>query len=298
MSSADGKAPPVEEPILESAPLARRVAPGLCQPDPATGENCSWYHGFWQYLRALGLITTPEHHSVFLREAFGVVAGATDRPRILVSGAADYSILAHVLWACRQHRVQPSITVIDACETPLFLNRWYADRVGCDVATHRTDILEFEAPAAFDAVCAHSFFGRFLPDRRASLVAVWRGLLKPGGVAIAVNRVRSGTAQDRVGFSAEQARAFRDNVVSKALGMSGTLDVDPLALGQQAEAYAARHRVYSVHSEDEIRAFFESGGLPIERLTQGAVSKAVDRGVGGPTTREGAGYACVIARKS
>jgi hypothetical protein len=297
MSSADTNAPQIEEPILQSAPLARRVAPELCRMDPATGENCSWYHGFWQYLRALGLITTPEHHSEFFREAFGAVAGASAHPRILVSGAADYSILAHVLWACRQHRAQPSITVIDMCETPLFLNRWYAERVGCDVATHRADVLEFEAPEAFHAICAHSFFGRFLPESRVSLAAAWHRLLKPGGAAIAVNRVRSGAARDRVGFSPEQARAFRDNVVNKALGMAGTLAAAPLELARQAEAYAARHRVYPVHSEEEIRAFFESGGLRVERLTQRAVSKAVDRGVGGPTTLEGAGYACVIGRK-
>jgi SAM-dependent methyltransferase len=298
MSREDRSATRIEEPVLESAPLARRVAPELCQPDPTTGENCSWYHGFWQYLRALGLITTPEHHAAFFREAFGVVAAGTTSPRILVSGAADYSILAHVLWACRQHGAQPSVVVLDACETPLYLNRWYADRVGCDVSTHRADILEFQEPEAFDAVCAHSFFGRFLPHQRTSLVGAWRRVLKPGGVAIAVNRVRSGQGADRVGFSPEQARAFRDNVVNKALAMPRRLDVDPPELGRQAEAYAARHRVYPVHSEDEIRAFFEGAGMSIERLTHTAVSKAVEGAVGGPTTLEGAGYACVIGRKT
>ena len=36
-----------------SAPLALREARRLCLRDPENGEDCSWYHGIWQYLRLL-----------------------------------------------------------------------------------------------------------------------------------------------------------------------------------------------------------------------------------------------------
>jgi len=246
----------------------------------------------------LRLITTPEHHADFLREAFGIATAINTRPRILVSGAADYSIFAHVLWACRQHGASPAITVVDACETPLYLNRWYAERVRWEVQTHRADILDYESPDTFDAICAHSFFGRFVGPERGRLMSNWHRLLKPGGIAIAVNRMREGAPGGRLGFSPEHARAFRANVVSKAKAMRAELDIDPLELGRRAEAYAARHRVHPVHSREEIRQMFEGGGLEIERLSELAVSKAVDSAVGGPTTLEGARYACVIARKA
>lgn len=289
--------PVVEEPVLESAPLAREAAPRLCRRDPDTGENCSWYHGFWQYLRALRLITTPEHHAEFFREAFGIASAVNSRPRILISGAADYCTLAHVLWACRQHAASPVITVVDLCETPLFLNRWYGERVAWAVQTHRADILDYESPETFDAVCTHSFFGRFAGPQRSRLISNWSRLLKPGGVAIAVNRVRGATAGDRLGFSPEQARAFRANVISKAETLREALDIDPLELGRRAEAYAARHRVHPVRSREEVTQMFEDGGLRVEALREIAVSKAVDSAVGGPTTLEGARYACIIARK-
>src|SRR5262245_36311726 len=102
-----------QEPLELSAPLARRLAPQLCHKDPASGESCAWQHGLWQYLRILGMNHSPRAHAAFLLEALA----ATARPgmRVLVSGAADYSMLAHVLAATRAAEV----TVLDVCETPL-----------------------------------------------------------------------------------------------------------------------------------------------------------------------------------
>src|SRR5688572_27639449 len=109
----------VDEPLAESAPLARKLAPSLCAVDPRTGERCDWQHGLWQTLRLLGLITTPVHHAEFFRGAF---AGLEDGARILVSGTADYAMLAQVIAVSREAK----ITVLDVCGTSVELNRWYA----------------------------------------------------------------------------------------------------------------------------------------------------------------------------
>ena len=286
-----------EEPLLEAATLARTIAPRLCREDPLTGERCSWYHGLWLYLRALALITTPVHHAPFLRSAFGEVATSGARPRVLISGAADFSIFAHVLWACREHGASPAVTVVDLCETPLHMNRWYAARIEWPVATHCSNILDYTASGQFDAVCTHSFFGRFTDDERPRLMKAWHGLLRPGGIAIAVNRVRGGASAGRLGFRPAQAAAFRANVVRKAAAMRGRLDLEPEELGRLAADYAAHHHANPLRSEEEARRMFESGGLRVERLEEVAVGKAVDDAVSGPTTLEGARYACIVARK-
>lgn len=78
------------EPLKLSAPLALRLAPRLCR-------DCAWFHGLWQVLRLLGLNTTPEHHARFFRERLRRECRALDRPRVLISGTADYSLLAHLL---------------------------------------------------------------------------------------------------------------------------------------------------------------------------------------------------------
>jgi hypothetical protein len=289
--------PFVLEPILESAPLAREAAQRLCRPDPETGESCFPVHGIWLYLRALGLIAGPEHHAGFLRDAFGIVAGTSNRPRVLVSGAADYSMAAHVEWACREHGASPATTVVDLCETPLYLNRWYAQRTGFGVETRRSDILRYDEFQAFHAVCTHSFLGRFCEGERSTLLARWKRLLKPGGVAITVNRVRAGSSAGRIGFSEEQTRAFCAAVTARAGRIRPQLDIDPQDLGRWAEAYAAQRWLYPVRSLEEMRRLFEDGGFEVERLSEARLEKSPEGNLSGPATLEGASYACVIARR-
>src|SRR6185369_15056274 len=119
-----GAMPAANEPLLESAPLARELAREMCHIDPVTGESCAWLHGFWQYIRLLGLGSTPTQNEEFFAAAIGTATAAVPAPRILVSGAADYSMLSVVLGACAGRDVRPQITVMDQCETPLALNRW------------------------------------------------------------------------------------------------------------------------------------------------------------------------------
>ena len=116
----------IEEPLIESAPLAWRLAPQLCRKDPATGENCAWYHGMWQVLRLMELASSAAQRVEFYRDAIQGSCAGTQTPRILISGAADYAMLAVVIAAFDDRGATPAITVIDHCETPLHLSRWYA----------------------------------------------------------------------------------------------------------------------------------------------------------------------------
>ena len=62
--TADALAPTeLCEPLLTSAPLAKSAASALCC--RGAGEDCSWYHGFWQYLRIIGMVAAPERHAGF-----------------------------------------------------------------------------------------------------------------------------------------------------------------------------------------------------------------------------------------
>src|ERR1700754_3275813 len=86
---------PVEEPLALSAPLAWRLAGELCWRGPE-GARCDWFHGIWQVLRLLGLNTTPEHHAAFFCDALDRLPAGSS-PRVLISGSADYSMLAQLL---------------------------------------------------------------------------------------------------------------------------------------------------------------------------------------------------------
>jgi len=94
MPHAVDPAGPVE-PLAESAPLAWAIAPRLCPGDPQSPSACVWYHRVWQYMRLLGVISSIRTNSAFLTRTFDGLA--LNHPRVLISGSADYAMLAH-LW--------------------------------------------------------------------------------------------------------------------------------------------------------------------------------------------------------
>ena len=285
-----------EEPLLlESAPLAWRLAPDLCRKDAASGESCAWIHGFWQYLRLLGLASTPSLHVGFFSAALASLARGTRAPRVLISGAADYSMLARVLDAYRAHGVQPEITVVDRCETPLMLNQWFAERAEAEITTRLCDILDFADARPYDVVCTHSFLSEFPRDCWPRLVGKWRELLRPGGAAITINRVRPGSGQAPNQFTPEQVGAFRAAVREKAATLPGGAGADPGLLAQAAETYASRRRTWAAQSREHLVALFETAGFRIESLSLGAVASGQPDGVSGPTTPGSADYARIVA---
>jgi len=271
------------EPLEESAPMAWRLAPRICRRDPVSGEDCSWYHGFWQLLRVMQLVTTPEVDAGFLRDSFAAVRPRGGAARLLICGAADYCVLAHAVASFRERGQSLHVSVVDSCGTPLHLNRWYADRVSQDLETCCGDILEHRAQTGYDAVCAHSFLGHIAPERRESLVAKWRELLVPGGLAVVVNRVRPGFAGSLAAFSEPQSKSFRDSVARAAKSLRGRLPVDPGELVRAAEVFARRRRPWPTRTAGEIIALLERGGFTIERVSDASVPISGRSGENGPT---------------
>lgn len=280
--------------LLESAPLARRMAPQLC-PTEAAGGGCAWIHGFWQYLRLLGLASTPGLHAAFFGDQLLDGAAA---PRILISGAADYSMLDVVASALRRGGRRADITVVDRCETPLMLNRWFAEREGLSIATVRRDIFDFAADAPFDVICTHSFLSEIPAERWPSLLGRWRGLLRPGGIAITVNRVRSGDSAAAVGFTEAQAAALRAAALEIATSLGAAWPGDPRDLARQAETYMSRRRTYAPCSRDDVARLFEGAGFRLKALSCGPVTEGVRSDLDGPTLPGSADYARIAAVKA
>lgn len=283
-----------DEPLALSAPLARRIAATECRADDA-GRSCAWYHGFWQYLRLLDFITTPRDHAAFYRQALGP-ALAEGCGRVLVSGSADYAMLAQLLRIFGEARRHPAIVALDICRTPLALCEWYAARRGVVLATVATDILAYRAETTFDLVCTHSFFGRFAPAERPRLIERWRALLRPGGRVVTVNRIRP-DAPAIVGFTAEQAARFVARVRERAATMGRVADLGLAELLPMAEAYAAATRTHPLRSAEELRALFEAGGFRIEHLAVEPLAGRTGILPTGPTMSGGARYAQLVARR-
>ena len=242
MPHAVDPAGPVE-PLAESAPLAWAIAPRLCPGDPQSPSACVWYHRVWQYLRLLGVITSIRTNSAFLTRTFDGLA--LSHPRVLVSGSADYAMLAH-LWHAYAGRPL-DVTVVDLCPTALYLNEWYAGRLGFRLSTVHSDALEHMTNRPYDLVCTHNFVGRFDAAARRQLLARWAMLLRPGGVIVTTQRIRPNHPGQKQAYTADGASELSARVVAAASACPGSLGAGIDEIGAAA---------YDVDLVDE------GGGMP------------------------------------
>jgi hypothetical protein len=294
--TADARELPDQDDLLrQSAPLAWRVAPVLCRPDDAARANCAWYHGFWQYLRLLGVASSPQRHSAFFAEALRAALARCPSRRIVITGSADYAMLGQVIDSAGVQGDAAHVTVVDACDTPLFLCKWYAKLCGQSLSTLATDILRWEPSEAYDIACTHSLISQVPAVRRKELIAAWRRMLKPGGRVVTTVRINPDWTPERAGFNREQVAAFRDTAVQRGQALVPALDIAVDELARAAEVYAERIVTHSITSGDELTALFETGGFRMERFDLRTIGGNVSSGLAGPTTSKSGTYAELVA---
>lgn len=282
----------VEEPLALIAPLADEAAREHCRPDAASGETCAWYHGSVDYLRLLGVMSSPAEDSDFLQPTFQRLAADPGVREVLVSGAGDCAMLAQLLAGFRAAEVEPNVTLIDRCETPVRMNRWFAERNGLALDTEMVNVLDYETGKRFDLICTHCFIGYFTPEQRPALFAKWFSLLRPGGRVVTVNPVRRTADHSLLGFSAEQAAGFEARALAAFEERPALLDGDRAEVERRARAFATTFASYPVRSLEELSGLFEAAGFAVEHC---APLPSPDSG-GAPGER-GPAYHAVIARR-
>lgn len=169
------------EPLSDSCDWMAASARWACR------NGCAWYHGTWQWLRLLGLVSNPSWHGEFFQRTLQNACVDVERPRVLVSGCADYSMYAHVAAALGS---AAEISALDRCRTPLVGTDWYAARAGLPApAMLEEDALVHAPDEPYDAVVSDSFLPRFGPDELVSLLAAWRKTVRSGGVIVTTVRI-------------------------------------------------------------------------------------------------------------
>ena len=251
------------EPLGESAPVARELAERHCDRSNAE-SSCLLYHSVWQYFRLIGLISTISADDDFLLDALANLAATGRFDRVLISGSADYGMLARVIHAYRMVGREPQVTLVDICRTPLELNSWLARREGARLETVRSDILGFSSQQPFDLICTRSFIGRF-NGRRAELLKAWHGLLRPGGQIVTTTRIRPDIT-DVARFSPTEIERFADRALELANGCTELETVQPATVAEWAREYAQTKFNYPLRSSEELTDAFAHAGLQVTTL--------------------------------
>ncbi len=283
----------LDEPLSVIAPLAAELAAQHCRHDEDSGETCAWYHGTLDYLRLLGVMSSPAEDRGFLVPAFERLAREPGFRRVFVSGAGDCAMLTQVLAGFAAAGATPAVTLIDRCETPVRLNRWFAKRQGLAIEASRVDILDYAGDTPFDILCTHCFLGFFPPEARPGLFAKWFSLLRPGGCVITVNPVRDTPDHSFLGFSAAQAAAFRERALAAVAENPGLYPGDLTELQERVALFTTRFGSYPVRSKEEFTGLFEDAGFVVESC--GPLNAAA--GGGGAPGVPGPAYHAAVARR-
>lgn len=253
--------PDVFEPLGDTAPLAYAFAAANC------GEECRQYHGTWQYLRLLGMNVTIRADRPFFIDTFRQLARQGAR-RILISGSADYGMLAQVVFAFRAEGIESDVVLVDRCGTPLEANLDYAKRIGARLNVELGDVRGLSVEPV-DVICTHSFFTYFPHAARDDLTRAWHGLLRPGGCVVMSNPIMPPEPVADGRRSPEQVEAYRRDVLAAARAFEGVLPMTPESLADDAAAIRATRESHATSSLDELRAPFDAAGFALAHLDRG-----------------------------
>jgi len=166
---------PFEEDLPAMAAQAYALSDRLC-------EHCRNFHALWPYRRLARMCSAASSGSPVIERTIGALLAAGGR-RVLVAAAADSGLLATVARAGAG--LEPDITVVDRCETPLELNRQFAAQWSLRLQTQRLELAELDL-AGFDLIYANELIQYFPRGRRVDMLARMRRALRPGGHLVCV----------------------------------------------------------------------------------------------------------------
>ncbi len=273
--------------------VCRAIAERYCN----RGENdCRWYHGNWDLLKALGIVSTSNVHAQDLDRLLKMAIGDKSKLRILMTGSTDDSLLRIVHEVCESLAVDAQFTALDICATPLEFMKVFAGEKGIDLEAVRADILQYLPSTRFDIIVTHAFMGNFDDSSRQLLVNKWHGLLAEDGKVVTIQRVRSADAPSLVKFSASQADEFIAGALNAAK-QHRVLPVQELA-GVEAIAteFVQRFSTYAIRSKSSLSNLFSTAGLKLHCLEYhrlGQIEK-----LSGPSVPSSGEYAHIVAGKT
>lgn len=273
----------LREDICLSAPFAYFLSSILCDTAAQSACNCASYHSLWQYLNLFELVSNPSWHEDFYLETLDEFAGRAEYSEILISGSADYTLLAYLIKTFGEKNKNLKVTVLDICSTPLFLCKWYAEKMSFPINAVAGDILTYRFNQPFDLIVADGFLTQFPIDLKEGIVRKWAAGLRPGGRLVTTMRVKldAGQQSQKSQFPMESFYAL---AYDKAQQWKEYVAINPDDFVREVRKYIEEQELFPLFkSEEEIRNLFGRNGFQI-----------IDFQIGGPAQSAGT-YARIVA---
>jgi len=247
--------------LFKSAPIMRKLSDKYCKGSYVDNESCGWYHGSWQYLRLLDVVSTPDWHGDFYISNIYNYFYKRKRINVLICGLADYSMFSHLLDGCKNADVIPNITIFDLCQTPLEICKWYANNFakGIKLDLVRGDAIEYHFRSNYyDLIVTDAFITRFPRSEQKKVISNWYQTLKSNGTILTTIRLRNDEGRNPVKFSEREIEYFKNRVWKLAIEKAGFIltEFADENMKRIAEEYASRMISYPFRSESDIKHIF------------------------------------------
>ncbi len=260
--------------LLKTVHEAEKLSKQYCRKSYLAEGQCKWYHLSWQYLRLLGLVSSPFWHSDFYASAIRAQLGKVQNDskiKILISGLADYAMLQHVHKTLSEYtNLNVEIVVLDFCPTPLELSRLYSrELMGSSIDNITVNFVIKDARDTyfkdniFDIIATDAFLTRFPDYQCEKIVAEWHRILKPGGIVTTSIKIDP-TVKNLPQRASSQAVEYYINKARQKLAENSIL-LRPLegAILEKAELYSRKIISYPFGNIDQIKELFLKFGADI-----------------------------------
>jgi len=167
----------IQNQLIESCDQMYELSKQNCSGSYLDNNSCKWYHSAWQYLRVLDKVSSPTWHFNFYYEEFNRLI--TNETNILVSGTADYSILALIYFVAAKKNVSPKIWVCDICNTPLYICQDFAERNNFSISVLQGDIKSIGASSFLFSENTEDFTYFFRLQKKAYICELSGSGVKP-----------------------------------------------------------------------------------------------------------------------
>ena len=241
-----------------SADWMASAAPLVCTGNHIDDSSCSWYHGVWQYLRLFDLASSPTWHDTFYQQS--LLATLKKQANVLISGTADYSMLAYVLEANTRLAANAEINVIDRCPTPMIACQWYASKHGSPVALHALGVDDVQSLSTkFDLIVADAFLTRFEQHEVQNVLATWHDNLQKDGNVVTTVRIH----QSEPPISDAEIERFVDRARQAAMRWDKKLITPVDDIVAHARQWAQQMRSNKLGSARQVLDLFEANGFTV-----------------------------------
>jgi len=159
------------------------VATERCEGSFSGTESCYWYHTAWPILRCLDLVSTPFWHRDFYEVCLRVAHSQIEINKIGILGTADFSMVDILTdSAARSLENEYSISVLDRCDTALWLNKKWSEYRNTQCSLKTRDLLtDCEANNRYQFAASDALLTRFDDENRRKVIANISKMISPSG---------------------------------------------------------------------------------------------------------------------